>query len=239
MSKLNTKDLPESTGASNKILQPGNCKIKINSIELKKEPFEGDPYNIILNCEGEDMGEGFEGFAYDKNDLSKGKAKGPVAKVRASEYSFQDREFEGKKFFRDIEILKWFKGFCKAIGKIEWCFEQDDKFDTIEKWVENLNHEKPYDGIWLDSCLAGRAYTNKQGFLNYDLYLPYFNNKGIPLEVSGTTPSKLVTFNQTIHIKQPKPAKKAEIVDEFSAGADQVAKPKKASKSSDADFDIT
>lgn len=217
--KLSTKDVPETGGGSgiSKTLQPGNTVVKINSIELRKEPFEGDPYNILLHCEGEPQGDGFEGFAIDKNRPELGHAKGQVGRVRATEYSFSNRVFDGKPINRDQDMLKWLKSFCTAVGCQEWFIAQDEKHDTIADFIDQLNMDKPFEGVWLNACLAGKPYTNAQGFLNYDLYLPWFNAKAVPLEHVDAKPSKLITFNQELHIKAGK-KKAIASVDEFGVG---------------------
>ena len=228
--KLSTKDVPETGGSGvSKTLQPGNIVIKINSIELRKEPFEGDPYNIILNCEGEPLGDGFEGFAIDKNRPELGHAEGQVGRVRATEYSFSNRVFDGKPINRDVDMLKWLQAFCKAAGCQDWFIAQDEKHDTIADFIDQLNMDKPFKGVWMSACLAGKPYTNAQGFLNYDLYLPWFNAKAVPLEKVGTEPSRLITFNQEMHIKASK-KKAVASVDDFSAGS--------RSKVKGSDFDL-
>jgi len=220
--KLSTKGVPDSTGSGiPKTLQPGNTVIKVNSIELRKEPFEGDPYNILLNCEGEPIGDGFEGFAIDKNRPELGHAKGQVGRVRATEYSFSNRVFDNKAINRDQDMLKWLQSFCKAAGCYDWFIAQDQRHDTIADFIDQLNMDKPFEGVWMAACLAGKPYTNAQGFLNYDLYLPWFNAKAVPLEKVGSEPSKLLKFNQDIHIKAPK-KKTTTTLDEFGA----VSRPK-------------
>jgi len=229
---LSTSDVPDagSGGGVSKTLQPSNAAIKINSVGLRKEPFEGEPYNIVLNCEGEDMGPEFAGFHLDKDRPELGTAKGQVGRVRATEYTFSNRVLNGKPINKDLEMLKWLKSFCKAIGKPEWFAAQDKMHATVQDFIDQLNIDKPYDDIWLNSCLAGKPYTNQQGFLNYDLYLPWFNAKAVPLELPGTTPSLLIPFSQELHTKSGK-KKPAAVLDEFSGGA----KPK-TNKGSDFDL---
>lgn len=226
--KLSVKDLPDSTGGGvPKTLQPGNVLIKINSIELRKEPFEGNPYNLILNCEGPDMGPEFEGFQINKDRPELGKAKGQVGRVRATEYAFSDRTVGDKQISRDRDILKWVQSFCKALGISDWFLAQDEKHDTIQDFVNQLNMDKPFEDIWVNSCLAGKSYTNAQGFLNYDLFLPWFSAKAVPLELENAEPSKIIKFSEEMHIKSGK--KKPAVVDEFSGGR---------SRSGGSDFDL-
>jgi hypothetical protein len=228
---LSTKDIPDAgNGGTPKTLQPGNALIKINNIELRKEPFEGDPYNIMLNCEGEDMGPEFQGFMLDKSRPELGAAKGQVGRVRAQMYTFSDRVgTNGKPINKNLEMLKWLKSFCKAMGKLQWFDAQDDRHATVQEFIDQMNLDKPYDEVWLNSCLAGKPYTNQQGFVNYDLYLPWFNAKAVPLELPGTTPSLLIPFSAELHTQGNK-KKAVASLDEFS-GESKKSSPK-------GDFDL-
>ena len=203
MAKLNTADIPEG-GGMQKTLQPGNTQVKILKVFTKIEPFPGDPINIVVSCEGKDLGEAFEGFAYDKDNLAAGRAKGQVGLVRAQPYTFSDGTFGGKKHNAETDMLKWTQAFCKAIGKLDWLKAQHDKHETVNDLLNQMNIDKPYDGVWVDVCLGGKAYTNKQGFINYDLFFPWFNANSVPVELPGTSPSKLYKFTREMHIIQPK-----------------------------------
>ncbi len=209
-SKLSTTDIPESGTGVPKTIQPGNVVFKINFITLKKEPFEGDPYNIVLHCEGEPQPAPFEGFHVDKDRPELGIAKGQVGRIRATEYSFSNRTFSGKEISRDLDMLKWLKNFCASIGAQEWFRAQDKAHETIEDFMAQLEKDRPYEGVWLNSCTAGKEYYNQQGFINYDLYLPWYNAKQVPLEKAGTKESKMIPFAEDIHIKKSKKEKPVE-----------------------------
>ena len=211
MGKLDGKDIPDSSGGGTpKTLQPGNTVIKINGISLKTEPFPGDPVNVILQCEGEDMGETFQGFVYDKNKPELGSAKGQVGKVRGAPYNFIDgKTTGGVTKDKSKDMLIWLKQFCKATGLISWLDEQSH--DTVEEFFEQIEKDKPFKDVWLNACLAGKTYINKEGFTNYDLFLPFFNAKQVPLEVIGATPSKLIKFSEEMHIKKSKKKADSEI----------------------------
>lgn len=209
---LSTTDIPEGgSGIINKVLQPGNTVIKITSLNLKRPPFDEKQIEIGFECEGEPI-EGFEGFWVDKDDPSKGRYSGQVGRVRASEWNFKDGNIGNTSISRDAEIMKYLLQFTRAIGKEQWLKDQDDKHDTIEELLDQMNKDRPFKDIWLSACLGGRSYLNKDGFVNYDLYFPKFTAKSVPLEIKGTEPSRLIKFDKDAHIKTPK-VKKADKTD--------------------------
>lgn len=223
-------DIPDkATGGPAKTLQPGNAVIKINEIRLKTEPFPGDPVNIILVCEGEDLGEGFQGFAYDKDKPELGNAKGQVGNVRGTPYSFDDGGKAKTPKNKERDLLIWLKQFCKATGLDAWIDAQNDVHDTAADFFEQLNKDKLFKNQWYMACLCAKAYVNKENFLNYDLFFPYFNGGNVPIEVLGTQPSKLIQYDEKNPkmLIQPK-TKKAEEVESFTS--------KKSSKGANLDL---
>lgn len=213
MSKISTKEIPDTNAGIPKVLRPGNSKITVNGIFIKQEPFPGDPVHIVLHVEGEDLGGDFTGFEYDKDHPELGKAKGQIGKVRAQEYTFTNEAIGGKQRDKQRDMLMWLHKFCKQLGILEWLKGEDDKHDTVEDLVRHMDREKPFKGIWLDSCLAGRAYNSNKGFVNYDLFFPWFGQKRVPFEIAGTNSGDLITFNEELHITKKK--SKAASVDSF------------------------
>ena len=75
---LSTKDVKTGeAGGGLKTITPGQHKLKINSIELKRFSFmeQDQGYYFIMNVETEPI-DGFEGFMIDVNDPSKGNYAG-------------------------------------------------------------------------------------------------------------------------------------------------------------------
>ncbi len=204
MEKLSTINLPEAGqgGGVKKTLQPENTVVKVNSLSLDKTPFTDESWNLNLHMEGEPL-EGFEGFWVDKQDESKGRHLGQVARVRASQYAYKDGLIGNTQIFKDREILKFLKSFCEAMGNPQWLIDQNDRHDTIQSMIDQLNKDKPFKDVWMNACLAGKTYI-REGYVNYDLYLPRFTAVQVPLEKKGTTPSKLIKFNEELHILKPK-----------------------------------
>ena len=160
-----------------------------------------------LNVEGPDMGEDFEGFFIDKDDPTQGRYKGQVGRIRFSEFPYADGETKsGIIIKRDDEILKAINNICKALSMQSWLEGQDNKHDTIQSLVSQLNADKPFTGKYLRACIAGREYQNKQGYTNHDLYLPKWSKEGLAYESADVEEalSKVVKFNVDVHIKKSK-----------------------------------
>lgn len=181
---ISTKDIPSGKGGGvSKTLQPGNRIIKVNSIYLDKVPWGENEYNLMLNCESTDLGETFEGFFIDKNNEPLGRHKGQVGRIRASQWTYADKELPGGiKISRDLEIAKFLKNLATSTGCLEWFENEDGKHETIESLVVHMNEQGPFANKYINTCLGGREYENKAGYTNYDLYFPKFTRDGVSFE---------------------------------------------------------
>jgi hypothetical protein len=218
MGKLNTKDIKAGgEGGVPKTLQPGNHKCTINSVTLETFKFKEDSYHIVLHVEGPDMGPEFEGFFIDKNNEAKGRHKGQVGRVKASEWAYADsKTVKGIVISRDAEMLKFLKNLCVALGCGDWLLNEDGKHDTIESLFKQFDKDKPFKGVVLDYCFGGKEYVDKNGYNNYDLFLPKYSKAGPAYGVS-----RVVTFNEAEHIKK----KKTESVSEFGSDDNTISGP--------------
>lgn len=215
--KINTTDIKTGGGVL-KTLQPGNQQCTISSVELEEFKFREGGYHLVMHMEGPDMGSEFEGFFIDKDKESLGRHKGQVGKVKASEWAFSDGKTKtGTSISRDQEILKFMKNLCAAIGKAEWLTGENNKHDTIESLIKKFNTDKPFEGVWIKTCLAGKKYETKTGHTNYELFFPKYSKTGSPFEAIDASPSKLMKFNETEHIKDKT---KSMEVPGFEAGSD-------------------
>jgi hypothetical protein len=201
MSKLNTVDVPKSGGGVPKTLQPGNQVCQIYSVELKPSTFKEGGYDLLLNMVGPDLGDDFQGFFIDKNNESLGRHKGQVGRVKATEWLFADGETKGGiKISRNTEILKWLNSFCEAIGKKDWLTAQNNKHETIESLINAFATDKPFKGLKLELCIAGKEYLSK-GYTNFDLFLPKFTKAGAPYALEG---GKVAVFSEATHLIKKK-----------------------------------
>lgn len=226
---LSTTDIPQSEGGLPKTIQPGNCEAKINSIELDKVSFEGAPHDavhLILHLETPKPEEGFVGFALDKDKPDGPHYEGQVARVKYSRWFFADGETKnGTPISRDREIIKALQQLCTELGITDWFRAQDKKYDTIEAFVNGMNKDKPYKGIFLNWCIAGREYTNNKNYIDHDKFLPKITRNGKPFESQEVEPqnSKLIKFDKADHIEKLKNAPVSNFGDEANAGTQEKA----------------
>ena len=219
MAKISTKNIPSGGTSVPKVIQPGDRIVKVLSVGLEKFPFKKNPedpdaFHIVLNVEGPDLGEDFDGWAIDKNDPSKGKYKGQTGKIKASYYAFCDGETKGGvKISRDREMLKFLQNLCKEMILMNWFDAQDEKHNTTESLFEQFNIDKPFADKWIKICVAGKEYPNKQGYTNYDLFLPKYTTKTTVIELESVPDdkSRMVKYNEKDHIVK----KKVDVVDSF------------------------
>lgn len=214
MSGISTTNITPAGSGIPKQIQPGNVSAKILSIYLDRPAFlKNGEYNVVFNMEGPDLGDDFEGFFIDKDDPSKGRHKGAVGRVKAQEFAFSTGTTKtGIKINRDTEIVRFLHNLFNAMGKGKWYADLDNKYPTIEALVEGINNEKPFENIFLNWCIAGKEYDGKNGYKNYDLFLPKFTKEGAPVEQEGieAASSRLYAFDPAKHIKAKTAAKKVE-----------------------------
>lgn len=228
---LSTKNV-STTGANGpaKTISPGNIRAKINGVTLEEFKFKPGSYHVVMNLEGEELGEGFEGFLIDKDNPELGRHKGQVGRVKTSEWAYADGETKtGIQVSRDIEILKIVKNICMAVNAMKWYDAQDEKHPTIESFIDAFNADAPYKDKWLDMCIAGKEYMSKQGYTNYDMYLPKFAKGMVPFVADGGE-GNLIQFDPAVHIKKTE----AKPVESFGDDTDVPAKPKAVNK----DFEL-
>lgn len=201
---ISTKKITSTPAFVSKTIEPGNTTAKILNVYLEEFTFSPGAYNMILSIVGQDRGADFDGFFIDPNDHSKGKHKGQVGRVKAGEYAFADGTTKsGIVIKRDDEILKFINFICKEIDS-SWLEEQDGKHETIESLVKAFDNEKPFNNIWMNFCIAGKEYLNKEGYTKYDLFLPRYSKGKVAFEVCDKANSKLMKFNEEEHIKKSK-----------------------------------
>lgn len=220
---VSTKDIPGSGDGVQKLIQPCNMTGEILGITIEKYPFKvNEDENakvVLLHLVGDPPSENFEGFFIDKNNESLGRYKGPVGRVKASEYAFADGKTKGgRQVFKDREILRFLNDLCRNLNLSEWFSAQDNKYETVEDLIGAMDAEKPFKGLRISFCIAGREYVGKSGYTNYELFLPRFTKDNTPLELEGATPSKLYKFTREEFIRAKKTSKS---VDTFEAGSNE------------------
>jgi hypothetical protein len=222
---LSTKDLVNENGGGGmaKTIAPGNHTLKINSVVLEDFQFIDGAKHLVLNVETEPI-EGFEGFLIDKDDESKGKYKGQIGRVKASQYAFADGQTKsGIKIQRDRSLMMFLANLSKATGIMSWFEEQDNKFNTIEDFVRNFSDNAPLKDKYLDFCIAGKEYENKSGYTAYDMWLPKAENNKYAYGNEGS--DRILKYDEAKYLKklEVKP------VDNFGDDDDDFPTPGKTS----------
>tara|TARA_R100000654_G_scaffold328_2_gene1228 strand:+ start:19845 stop:20534 length:690 start_codon:yes stop_codon:yes gene_type:complete len=199
---LSTTDLTTEGGTGKgipKTIGPGNHELKINSVRLDSFRFIEGAYHLILDMETKPI-DGFEGFLRDRDDESKGKYEGQIGRVKASQYAFADGETKsGIKIQRDRSILMFLKNLSNALEITDWFTEQDNKHETIEEFVKAFNDTAPYQDKYLHTCLAGKEYENKSGYIAYDCWFAKAKNK-----MYGYTPNPeaVQVYDESKHLRK-------------------------------------
>lgn len=211
---LNTKHIKVPEGKLNKTINPGNVEAKIYDLSLKAgykdqaKDYDDDPLYLVFHVETAPIDD-FEGFFIDPSDESKGRHLGQVGKVRNSQWACETKTLpSGIEINRDDSILKMLMTVAKAQDRVEALNEINA--DTIEEFVEKAK-EVLCNDIFLNFCIAGKEYRNKEDYIAYDLYLAKSENKKYSIT---NNPNTLLAFNETKHIL-PEKKKVTNTVSEF------------------------
>ena len=197
---LSTTDLQGGTGSGMpKTIAPGNHELKINSVRLEEFRFIEGAFHLMFEMETKPI-EGFEGFMKDRNDESKGHYAGQIGRVKASQYAFADGETKsGIKIQRDRSVLMFLKNLSTALGITDWFAEQDDKHETIEDFVKAFNETAPYQDKYLHTCIAGKEYENKSGYIAYDCWFAKAQNRKYAY---NTSESGILEYDESKHLRK-------------------------------------
>ena len=208
-----------SGGSSiSKVIQPGNIIARVLDIKLEVPPYDSSAYNIVLTLETEPIPD-FEGLAIDKENPELGNYKGQVGRVQTQQYSYSDyTSKEGKVTRKEDMIFKWLWNFAKEIGASEKLIADDIQADSIEDYLDAAKKYLISPERYIHFCIAGSEYENKAGYTQYRLFIakPEKNKLGYELYKAGETPTKLLKFDEAVHVKR----KKVEKLDSFESKAD-------------------
>ena len=202
---ISTKDLgKENTGGGSlKTITPGEWTVKINKVELSVPPYDKDAYHMVYHVEGPDMGPEFEGFYINAETQSGPRYKGQIGRVKSSYYAYNNATLpSGVKINKEESVLKAVYFACVATNNTKWLDEVDGKYDTIDAFIKGFSDM--ISGTWVKMIIGGKEYTNKQGYTNYDLFLPKNTKTAYVMELSDAQPSKLMKFNEEEHVKKQK-----------------------------------
>jgi len=216
---ISTKDM-KSGGRVKPVIDPGNHTLKVNEITFDQTPYDKDAWNITLHVETEpDKGE-FQGFLTDMKDENSPRYEGQVGRIRFNQYPYKDTVLpnSGREISRDTEVLKAMMYFSEVVNMRD---ELDMiEAETIEQFMDSCNElfTQKSSSPYFNACVAGREWENKDGYINFDLFLPRMSKDGIPLEKLDVESSRLLTFNREEHIKVLKEKSNTK-VDSFEPGS--------------------
>jgi hypothetical protein len=227
---ISTDALLQDRGPSiPKNLTTGTQTCKINSVKLEVSPFDNEAYFLHLNMESEPMGDDFEGFAIDRDNPDAGKYLGKVGRVKTNEYPYKDGQTKsGIKVSRDLDILKAIQNICRVTKALNWMENNNNKYETIEEYVQAFADDMPFKDVYFNVTLGGREYF-KDNYPKYDLFIVRPGKGQVSMESTDVSEenSKLVKFNEDLHVKR----KKSENLESF--GSDSVT-----TSSVGSDFDL-
>ena len=210
---LSTKDMSAGSGKARPVIGVGNQKFKINSITFDQTPYDKDAYNVVLHVESEPLGGEFEGFLIDPNDKNGPRYKGQVGRVRLSPYPFKDATLpSGREISRDTEVLRSMIYLGETLNK------RDDldsiEADTIEEFMKSADSVLSGD-TYINACVGGREWENKDGYINYDLFLPRNSKDGVAMEALDVENSRLYKFDKSEHVRELANKKTSPTTDTF------------------------
>lgn len=208
---LSTRNVKESSGSGKSPLklQPGNATVKIHSLSLKEgyNFQQNRGYHIIINAESAPMGGDFEGFLIDQNNPSGPRYLGQVGNIKLQYHAFEDGVTKnGTRRNRDNDMLS---AVVRLANALDCRQELDDTIDAaavakIEELIPVAT--QVFRGKWLDVCLAGRGYKDKNGYTAYELFLPYNKGGKLAYEAKGANSGNLMVFDANANIIPPKEA---------------------------------
>jgi hypothetical protein len=209
---LSTKNIP--VASVSKTFKPGNIYARLSGITHERDNYIIGGLIVKLYLEGPDLGDGFEGFYIDPNNHTKGRYKGQIGTVAASQYSFKDAMVNGRKIERDVEILRFISELSKAMGKEDTINSLEA--ETIEEYIELTNAILTTEDAWLYWTLGGKEYE-KGGYTNYGLFLVKSDHK-IDKFSFGPSKEDVIKFNPETHIVKKK-KKEVETISEFNTNS--------------------
>lgn len=222
---FSSKDADKKVGGSSvpKVIQPGNAVARLLDITLEVPPYDSAAYNLILTLETTPLGDGFEGLAINKDAPEMGHYEGQIARVQSQQYSYSDyTNKEGKTTNKEDMIFRWLWNFAKEIGASKDLISNNVEGSNIQEYVENAKKYLIGKDRWVHWCIGGSEYENKAGYTQYRLFVvkPEKNKYGYQLDVPGEKPTKLIDFNESIHVKRKKTSDSVDSFEGKDAGSD-------------------
>ena len=205
---FSSKDADKKMGSGiPKVIQPGNVIARVLDMKLEVPPYDANAYGLMLMLETQPIEDGFEGLAINKDVPEMGNYEGQVARVQTHQYSYSDyTNKEGKTTSKEDMIFRWIWNFAKEIGATKALIDHNVEGNSITEYVENAKKYLIGNDRWIHWCIGGSEYENKAGYTQHRLFIvkPENSKIGYALQVADVYPSKLIVFNEAVHIKKKK-----------------------------------
>jgi hypothetical protein len=195
-------------GGGYKGIVPGNYKAKINEFMLWDEHWRQDNgLFIVMRMETAKPNPEFEGYPINSEDPEGPKHDGLVGNVKYSTYAYKTKydARKGKEVPRDVAILEDMLRLCIELDCVDWFKAAQGKYETSPEWIEAFNNDMPYKDKYLEVCIAGEQYFDKEGKLKTGLHFAKYEKEGtkyINAYKSLTNPKKIVQYDEAIHFKK-------------------------------------
>jgi hypothetical protein len=209
-------------GGGYKGIVPGNYKAKINKFELWDEHWRPDNgLFIVMRMETAKPTPDFEGYPIDSENPDGPKHEGLVGNVKFSTYAYKTKydSRKGKEVERDVAMLEDLLRLCIELDCVEWFKAAQNKYETIQEWIEAFNNDMPYKDRYLEVCIAGEQYFDKEGKLRTGLHFAKYEKEGtkyISAYKSMTSPKKVVQYDEAKHFKKVE----APVVENFDTSSE-------------------
>jgi len=209
---LNTKSI-ETSSASSKVapvIKPGNHQLKINRIYLEEPRYQtpDKEYFLMLDVETAPVNDPeFKGWT----DPNGNPYQGQIGRVKYSYYSFKNATLDsGTKIDMVEKILQALAILAQNLDAREVLDSVEE--ETLEAFVDSASAAL-CPTAFLQFCIGGKEWENKDGYTNYDLFLPKPQKGAYPF--GSLESDKILTFDSNDHIVANKKAAR-EPINSFS-----------------------
>lgn len=210
---LSTKTVQISAAKTSPLVKPGNHVLKINKISLEKPLYQHDglQYFLVLDVETQPVNDpNFTAF----KDANGQPYAGQIGKVKYNRYAFKDATLTNGTVITLVGTV------MESIVRLATAMGQRDVVDNIEEnTIEDLVKSVSAalcPTAYMSFCVAGKEYENKQGYTNYDLFLPKGSKDGYAF--GPVNSDKVAIFNEAEHII--KNERKEQPIDGFAGTLD-------------------
>lgn len=189
---------------------PGNYKVKINKFELWDEHWRQDNgLFLVMRMETTKPTPDFEGYPINSEDPDGPKHEGLIGPIKYSTFAYKTKyvPYKGKEVDRDESILEDLYRLCIELDCVEWFKAAQDKYETIQEWVDAFNTDMPFKDKYLEVCIAGDQYI-KDGKVKTGLSFAKYEKIGktyVNAYKSLISEKQIVKYDEAKHFNKVEP----------------------------------